>query len=104
MIGLFTKMPQIPKLGEALLSYNLVIAAYRDPESLKELIRHVVNIALENKINFIHTAVDPETPIATILSQFRHTTMKLCFFTKSLTQERTFSLGDRKLYVDALEM
>ena len=104
VIGLFTKMPYIPKLGEALLSYNLTIMAYRKPENLAELIRKVLNIALKNRINFIHVTVDPKNPIAAILSQFTNTKMKLYFFTKSLRQERLPNLGERKLYVDALEM
>jgi len=104
MIGLFTKMPHVPRLGEPLLSYNLTIMAYRNPESLAELIRHVVNIALENKIDMIHVTVDPTSPIAAILSQFTHTKMKLYVYMKSLRHERLPSLGERKLYIDALEI
>jgi GNAT superfamily N-acetyltransferase len=104
LIGLFTKMPYIPRLGEPLLSYNLTIMAYRNLESLAELIRNIVNIALENKINFIHVTVDPKNPIAAILSSFGHTKRKLYFFTKSLRQERLPNLGERNLYIDALEM
>lgn len=104
LIGIFAKMPRIPKLGEPLLSYNLTIMAYRNPENLTELIRSVIDIALENKINFIHASIDPKNPVATILSSFTHTKMKLYFFNKSLRQERLLSLGERKLYIDALEM
>ena len=104
LIGLFTEMPHIPKLGDPLLSYNLTIMAYRNPESLTELIRNVINIALENKINFIHVTVDPKNPIAANLSQFTHTKMKLYFFTKSLKQEILPDLGERDLYIDFLEM
>jgi hypothetical protein len=101
LIGLFTKMPYIPKLGEPLLSYYLTIMAYRNPENLAELIRNIVNIALENEINLIHVTVDPKNPIAAVLSQFRHTRMKVYFFTKSLRQERLPNLGERNLYIDA---
>jgi len=104
VVGLFTKMPRIPKLGEALLSYNLTITAYKDPESLTELIRNVINIAHNNKINFIHSTVDPQNPIAAILSQFAHTKMKMYIFTKPLKQQKPLNLGERKLYVDPLEM
>lgn len=104
VIGLFTKMPPIPKLGEALPSYNLVMLAYRNPESLAELIRNVVNIALKNKINLIHAPADPTNPTAAILSRFTHTKMKMHFFIKPLKQEKLLSLGEKKLYVDALEM
>jgi GNAT superfamily N-acetyltransferase len=103
-LGLFTKMPHIPKLGEVLQDYNLTIVAYRDPESIAELIRNVVNIALKNKINFIHVTVDPMNPISAILSQFRHTKMKLYFFTKVLKQGSLPNFGERRLYFDALEM
>jgi hypothetical protein len=104
VIGLFTKMPHIPRLGETLLSYNLTIMAYRNPESLAELIRHVVNIALDNKIDFIHVTVDPASPAAAVLTQFTHTKMKLYFYVKSLRHEKLPNLGERKLYIDALEM
>jgi len=42
--------------------------------------------------------------MAGILSQFTHTKMKLYFYMKSLRQERLPNLGERKLYVDAIEM
>ncbi|MCK4477220.1 GNAT family N-acetyltransferase [Candidatus Bathyarchaeota archaeon] len=104
LVGLFTKIPEIPKLGEPLSSYNLTTLAYKDPESITELIKHVVNMALENKINFLHMPVDPESQIAAVLSQFRHTKIKLHFFIKSLKQKRFPDLGERKLYIDAAEI
>jgi hypothetical protein len=104
LIGLFTEMPRIPKSGEPLLNYNLVAMACRNSESMTELIKHTVNIALENKVNLIIATVDPRNPIAANLSQFRHTEMKLHFFVKSLRQERLPNLGERKLYIDAAEM
>jgi hypothetical protein len=97
-------MPRIPKLGEPLLNYNLTSMACRNSESMTELIKHTVNIALENKVNQIIAAVDPINPIAANLSQFRHTKMKMHFFTRSLRQERLPNLGERKLYIDANEM
>jgi hypothetical protein len=97
-------MPRIPKPGEPLLNYNLTAMACRNSESMTELIKHTVNIALENRVNLIIAAVDPRNPIAANLSQFRHTEMKTHFFAKSLRQERLPNLGERKLYVDAAEM
>jgi hypothetical protein len=104
LAGLFTKMPYIPKQGEPLLSYNLTIMAYRNPENMTELIKNVVNVAMEDKINFIHATVDPKNPIAAVLSQFRHTKIDLYFLIKSLRQERLPNLGEKKLYIDATEM
>jgi GNAT superfamily N-acetyltransferase len=104
LIGLITKMPHVPKQGEPLLSYNLTIIAFKNPESMMELIKTVINIALENKINFIHVAIDPNNPTAAVLSQFRHTEIKLHFFIKSLRQERLPNPRERKIYIDATEM
>jgi len=83
---------------------NLINEMYRARESMIELIKQTVNIALENGVNQIIAAVDPSNPIATNLSHFRHTEMKLHFFAKSLMQERLPNLGERKLYIDANQM
>jgi len=102
--GLFTKIPIMIKQGEPLSSYNLVTLAYKSPESITELVKHIINIALDNDVNFIHIPVDPESPIPIVLSKFRHTKLKLHFFIKSLKQERFPSLGKRKLYIDVSEL
>ncbi len=105
LIGLFTRMPHIPKPGEPLLSYNLATVAYRRPESMWELLKKTVNIALENKINFIHVTIDPSCPITTILSKFRfQTRMKMHVLTKPLKQKRFPHYSERKIYVDVSEM
>jgi GNAT superfamily N-acetyltransferase len=105
LIGLFTRMPYIPKPGEPLLSYNLATVAYRRSESMRELLKKTVNIALENKINFIHVTIDPSCPMATVLRQFRfQTRMKVHVLTKPLKQERFPHSGERKIYVDVAEM
>ena len=105
LIGLFTRMPYVPKLGEPLLSYNLATVAYKKPESMTELLKKTVNIALENKINFIHVTIDPSCPLATVFSQFRfQTRIKLCALAKPLKQERVPHSRERKIYFDVAEI
>ena len=105
IVGLFAKVPYIPKRGEPLLSYNLATVAYKRPESMLELLKKTVNVAVDNKINFIHVTIDPSCPAAAALSQFRfQTRMKLHVFVKSLKQERFENLGERKMYVDVTEI
>ena len=104
LMGLFTKIPNIPMPGEPLLSYNLTTLAYKDSEGVTELIKHMVNLALENEINFLHIPLDPESQAATVLSQFRHTKVKLHFFIKPLKQKGLPNLGERKLYIDISEI
>lgn len=104
LLGLFTKMPTIFKQGEPLSSYNLTTLAYKNPESITELIKHMINVALDNNINFLHIPVDTESPIPAVLSQFSHTKLKLHFLIKSLKRGGFPNLGKRKLYVDVSEL
>lgn len=105
LIGLFARMPYVPKPGEPLLSYNLATVAYRRPESMMELLKKTINIALENKINFIHSTIDPSCPMASVLSRFRfQSKMKMHVLTKPLKQKRFGHSGERKIYVDAAEI
>lgn len=104
LAGAFTKMPDIPKPGEALLSYNLTTLGYKNVESITELTKHVLNVGLEKGVKLLHIPVDPESPIAAVLSQFRHARMKLHFFIKPLLQKALPDLKERKLYVDVSEM
>ncbi|NWG11131.1 GNAT family N-acetyltransferase [Candidatus Bathyarchaeota archaeon] len=102
--GLFTEMPQIPKPGEPLLSYNLTALAFKQTESIADLVKHVVNVALENRITLLHVPTDMESPVAKVLSQFRHAKVGLQFFVKSLSEKRFSRLGENKLYIDITEM
>jgi RimJ/RimL family protein N-acetyltransferase len=104
LAGLFTKVPHVPTVGEPLQSYNLATMAYKDPTAIMELLKHVINIASENKISFLHASVDPTSPIATILTQFRHTSVKLHVFTRSIRQEIFPNLSEGKLYIDVIDL
>jgi len=105
LIGLFTRMPYIPKHGEPLLSYNLATVAYKKPESMLELLKKAFNTALDNKINFIHVTIDPSSPLNTILSRFRYQTrMKLHVLTKPVGQVKMAHSRERKIYVDVAEL
>jgi GNAT superfamily N-acetyltransferase len=105
LIGLFARMPYIPKPGEPLLSYNLATLAYRKPQSMTKLLKKTVNVALENKINFIHVTIDPSCLMATVLSQFRfQTRMKMHVLTKPLKQKTFPHSRESKIYFDVAEM
>jgi GNAT superfamily N-acetyltransferase len=104
-VGLFTRMPYIPKSGEALLSYNLATVAFRKAEGMRELLRKAVNIAVDNKINFIHVTIDPLCPVAGVISEFKYQTrMKLHVLTKPLGQERFPHSEEARIYCDVSEM
>lgn len=105
-LGFFVAMPTIPKPGETLRQYYLTPAAAKDTHSLTELIKHVNNIALENHVNFITIALDPQgSKDIQAFSRFRHTKLKMHFFTKPLITQRDFStMAERRLYIDAIDI
>jgi RimJ/RimL family protein N-acetyltransferase len=104
LTGFFTEMPRIPKPGEPLLSYNLTTLAFKDTESMMDLIKHVINIALENKINLLNIPIDMASPAAEVLSQFRHARIGLQFFAKPLSGKKFSRLDENKLYIDTTEI
>ena len=103
-LGLLTDVPRIPKPGEPMLSYNLTALAFKDSGSMTDLIKHVSNIALENKIGFLNVPVDLESPAVEVLSEFRHAKVGLQFFVKSLSGRKFSHLGESRLYVDVNEI
>jgi len=105
LLGLFTRMPHIPKPGEPLRSYNLAVVAYKNPESMLQLLKKAVNTALNNKINFIHVTIDPSSPLNSILSRFKYQTrMKLHVLAKPVGQAKIAQAGERKIYIDVAEL
>jgi len=104
LAGLFAEMPHIPKPGEPLLSYNLTTLAFKDTEGMVDLIKHVINIALKNKINFLHIPMDLESSAVEVLSRFRHARVGLQFFVKPMSEKKLPRLGGNKLYIDVTEI
>ena len=104
LMSLFTKMPVVPKPGETLMMYYLTTPAYEASESIEELIRHIINTALANNINFLNIPVDLESPITAVLSKFTHTKIKLHFFVKRLKHKVVPCIRKRKLYLDITDM
>ena len=103
LAGLFATVPHIPGAGEPLLSYNLTTLAYRDTASLSNLIKHTINLAVENRINLLHVPLDLENPAAEAVSRFRHARVGLQFLVKPLSGKELPSFEKSKLYFDVTE-
>ncbi|HVP40769.1 MAG TPA: hypothetical protein VMS95_02305, partial [Candidatus Krumholzibacteriaceae bacterium] len=99
-LGLFTRMPKIPKLGETLKQWYLFPMAYKDATALAELIKHVNNLALKNNITTLVTAQDDQSPLVSTLSKFRNVQTKIHYFVKPLQKTQVLPAKERKLYTD----
>jgi hypothetical protein len=64
------------------------------------LIKHEINIALENGINILNIPVDVSSPAAEVLSRFRHARIGLQFLAKPLSGKKLSRLDEDTLYID----
>jgi GNAT superfamily N-acetyltransferase len=103
-LGLFTRMPRIPKTGETLKQWHLFPIACRDTASLEQLIKHVNNIALKNDVAMLATGVDSQSPLATVLSKFRHVKVKMHYFVKPIRKTQAIVSKERKFYIDVADI
>ena len=71
--GAFAKMPRMPPVGSKVSQVFLTPVAFRDPEALKELIKHANNEALGRGVDYLCASADPDGPLASVYSGFRHT-------------------------------
>jgi L-amino acid N-acyltransferase YncA len=97
-LGLFTKMPSIPRSGQFMKQYLLQDIGFTRPEYLAELVKHLNNIALENDIQFL-TMMGVEEPISEVLSKFMNTTSTDHIYAKPLKDLDLTGFGQRKLFL-----
>ena len=97
-LGIFTKLPRIPKPGQRLTQYFLQDIGFTKPEYLTELVKHVNNIALENGIRFLST-LGVEDPISEVLSKFMNTTSTEHIYIKPLKELDLTGFGQKKLFL-----
>ncbi len=97
-LGIFTKLPKIPKPGERLTQYFLQDIGFTEPEDLTELVKHVNNIALKNDIGVL-TTLGVEDPITDVLSKFMNTTSTEHIYAKPLKELDLTGFGQKKIFL-----
>lgn len=97
-LGLFTRMPKIPRPGEPFTWYILTDVGFIDSTDLEELVKKVNNIALDNDTRFLNM-IGVEEPIKDVLSIFMHTTSTEYVYAKVLEVLDLSGLGENKIYL-----
>jgi len=97
-LGIFTKLPKIPKPGQRLTQYFLQDIGFTKPEYLTELVKHVNNIALKNDIGVL-TTLGVEEPITDVLSKFMNTTSTEHIYAKPLKELDLTGFGQKKIFL-----
>ncbi len=97
-LGIFTKLPKIPKPGQRLTQYFLQDIGFTKIEYLTELVKHVNNIALKNDIRVL-TTLGVEEPITEALSKFMNTTSTEHIYAKPLKELDLTGFGQKKIFL-----
>lgn len=97
-LGIFTKMPRIPKSGHPMKQYFIQDVGFTEPEYLTELVKYLNNMALESDIQYL-TMLGAEDPISEVLSKFMNTTSTEHIYAKPLKDLDLSSFGQRKIFL-----
>ncbi|MBI4317712.1 MAG: GNAT family N-acetyltransferase [Chloroflexi bacterium] len=99
-LGRVVPLPRVPGPGEELRAYNAVLAGFALPGDMVEVLKHVCNVAYENRMHVLNVPIgsDHLEPIA---RRFLHGTVRLRIVMKALTEEAVPEL--RKVYVGATD-
>lgn len=103
-LGLFTKVPRIPKRGDYMSQLLLVPMACKDDECLCELVKHVNNIALEGGAHFMNVSLDKESHLLPALSKFMHTETKILSYVKPLKGKHLYAGKKRRMFMDVIDI
>jgi len=103
-LGLFTKVPRIPKRGDYMSQLFLVPMACKDDECLCELVKHVNNIALEGGVHFLNVSLDKESPLLPALSKFMHNETKVPSYVKPLKGRSLYTGKKRRMFMDVIDI
>ena len=100
VLGMFTSMPKVPKVGEPMTHWYLTPFAYRDPEAGNQLIKHILNMAYQNGIDMIGFPVDKETRGYSDLKKFRSNEGRFTFYVKPFRDLPEI----KQIYVDPIDV
>jgi GNAT superfamily N-acetyltransferase len=104
VVGIFAEVPRIPKQGEQISNWYLTPIACRDPKGLTALLKHLLNKALEENVDFVSVPLDLGSPLTAILSIFRRYEGEFGWYMKSLGQRPIPDLLDKRLYIDVADI
>jgi hypothetical protein len=100
VMKLFTKVPRIPGLGDKSLQIILTPVAYHNPESCRELLKHVKNLAIEKNVHFVTLICEEGSPLEELIEGYRETVVNIHQMVKPLKNQDYDSPSNRRLYMN----
>jgi len=100
LMGLFTRVPKMPGLGQRSLQIILTPLAYRDLEGCRDLLRYVNNLAIKEGVHFVTLVCEVGSPLEELMEGYRNTTVTVHQMVKPLKGQVYESPSSRRLYMN----
>ena len=100
VMGLLTRVPKIPGLGERSLQCILTPVAYHDLEACRELLGYVNNRAKEEGLHFVTLVCEEGSPLEELIEGYRRTLVTVHQMVMPLKGHVYDSPGSRSLYMN----
>jgi GNAT superfamily N-acetyltransferase len=100
VLGIFTPMPRLPGVGEQMSNWYLTPFAYRDPDAANQLLKHILNLALQSEVSMVSLPVDVKNFAYTELDENEPNKGSFTWYVKPLKDLPEV----KKVYVDPLDV
>lgn len=99
---LFRPMPRMPSAGELIKQIMLTPIAFKRPEYLAVLLRHINNLALQKSIGYIYCVCGQGHPLLSAMRGFARVDTAIHVYIKYF-RENTI-LGDKPFFIDGIDL
>lgn len=100
-LRLLRPMPRMPKAGQELRQWALILPGFREPARLAPLLRHANNQALQRGADTLVALCAKDDPLLRASSGLFHATSGMQLYVKPL---QALAFGDRPVHLDAIDL
>jgi GNAT superfamily N-acetyltransferase len=104
LLGLVTSVPKIPGKGEQSKQFLLTPLAYKDKSQMRELVKHVNNIALKKGVHFFTIVAEEGSPQEELTEGYQTTEVTVLQFVKPLKHQEYELPSQSRLYVNVEDL
>lgn len=103
-LGRFTTLPKMPEVGEKMSLGYLTPLGYGDPESAKQLLLHLLNIAKSEGIGLVSAILDRESHVTELLTDITNIDGRFKWYIKPISRKSIPELDGKQLYIDVKDI
>jgi GNAT superfamily N-acetyltransferase len=97
----FKPMPYLPRPGQLIRQIILTPIAFKNPQHLTPLLRHINNLALQKKFGYIYCICEKDHPIVASMKGFFRSDTAVQVYVKYLKDN--VLLSDKPVFIDGID-